>query len=314
MDRVCVIANPNASKGRGRRGIASIVSEFGKHGILAEVKETGAVGDAQRLALEACLEGFRTVVAAGGDGCVNEVANGILKSGKSVHMGIVPLGRGNDFAWFAGIPTSIDKSVSLIAEGSPSLVDVGYLECDSLSEGRFFLNGTGIGFEPAINFKAASYRHLNGMPSYIVAFFHCLMHLPKAYVLTVALDGEEWKMKSQQVSISNGRRMGSAFILAPYAQFDDGLIDLVYAKHPVTRRLVIPMVMNFFRGTQLEKCPFMEMKRGRCVEVRSAESDMVIHTDGEFVSLNASWCRVTVRVASLSLFHGRPGVGKMAKM
>ena len=79
--------------------------------------------------------------------------------------------------------------------------------------------------------------------------------------------------------------MGSAFILAPHARLDDGLLDIVYASYPVRRRDVIPMVLSFLRGTQLEKCRFMEEKRGREVMIRSDRPELVIHTEGEFLSL-----------------------------
>ena len=142
------------------------------------------------------------------------------------------------------------------------------------------------------------------MPSYIVAFFHCLIHLPRPYELKITIDGSPFELKSQQVSVCNGRRMGSAFILAPHAELDDGLLDVVYASRPVVRRQVVPMVLSFFRGTQLEKCPFMAQKRGRHVVVESARADMQIHTDGELVSHEANRCAISLIPAGLSLFCG----------
>lgn len=305
MNRAGVIVNPKASKGRGEKSVDRIRKAFSRRGLECRILMTEAAGDGLRLARQCCLDGFDVVVAAGGDGCVNEVVNGIMESGRDAAMGIIPIGRGNDFAWAAGIPGDIDSAVSLMAEGEAGRIDVGYLEGGIFPGGRYFLNGTGFGFEPSINFKAAEYRLLNGMPSYIVAFFHCLLHLPEAYDLTMTIDGEDIRLSSQQISVCNGRRMGSAFILAPHARLDDGLLDIVYASYPVRRRDVIPMVLSFLRGTQLEKCRFMEEKRGREVMIHSDRPELVIHTDGEFVSLDANCATVRILPSALRLFHTR---------
>ena len=208
--RICVILNPNASKGRGARSRVRIQEAFRSHGADVRILVTERSGQAEMLALQACGEGYDVVVVAGGDGTVNEVVNGIMRSGRDVSMGIIPIGRGNDFAWIAGIPHDIPSAVSLVARGCAKRIDVGYLEGGLYPQGRYFLNGTGFGFEPSINFKAGEYRHLNGMPSYIVAFFHCLIHLPRPYELKITIDGSPFELKSQQVSVCNGRRMGSA--------------------------------------------------------------------------------------------------------
>ncbi len=306
-DRVFVIINPHASKGRGAGKAEKIRACFEEHGIHADFYLTKCENDGERAGLEACLKGYSSVVAAGGDGAVNEVVNGIMKSGTDTKMGIIPLGRGNDFAWMAGIPSDITQAVQLIARRQARKIDVGYLEGGRFPEGRYFLNGTGFGFEPAINFKAAEYKHLNGMPSYIVAFFHCLLHLPSSYKVKMTIDGRTFNLESQQISVSNGRRMGSAFILAPHAVLDDGLLDVVFSNRPVVRREVIPMVLSFFRGTQLETCSFMQEERGKEIIIESAEDNMKIHTDGEFVSLSADKCRVKLLPSSLNLFYTRSG-------
>ena len=303
---ILLIINPNASKGKGRHRAHEIRELLAGYGRACTVAYTREPGHARNLARRGASYGYRVIVAAGGDGTVNEVLNGIMHSGVSgISMGIIPIGRGNDFAWMAGIPCDIEQAVHLIARRQARKIDVGYLEGGRFPSGRYFLNGTGFGFEPAINFKAGEYRHLNGMPSYIVAFFHCLLHLPASYKVKMTIDGKEFNFESQQISVSNGRRMGSAFILAPHAVLDDGLLDIVFSNRPVVRREVIPMVFSFFRGTQLEKCSFMQEERGREVIIESAEDNMKIHTDGELVSLSAGRCLVRLLPSSLNLHYTR---------
>lgn len=304
--RILVIINPRAAKGRAGGSADDIAEAFTRHGLDADCRLTEHAGHALTLAREASSQGYGTVVAAGGDGCVNEAVSGIMEDGAKVTMGVIPIGRGNDFAWVAGIPRKLDEAVELVAQGQGQPIDVGYIEGGIFPGGRYFLNGAGFGFEPAINFKAASYAHLNGMPSYIVAFFHCLMHIPQPYHLRMTVDGQSFELSSQQVSVANGRRMGSAFLLTPNAILDDGLLDIVYASRPVNRRQVIPMVLSFFRGTQLETCSFMEQKRGREVVIESREG-MKVHVDGEFVADDARRCLVRILPGALRLHYSTAG-------
>ena len=304
VDDVCLILNPNASKGRGKASADVIIKAFKARGCTIRTCLTKAPGDALSIAEEA-KEGL--VVVAGGDGTVNEVLNGIMRSGARTAMGVIPIGRGNDFAWAAGIPRDIKAAVDLVLDSDARPIDVGYLEGGIFPGGRFFLNGTGFGFEPMINFQASRYKHINGMPSYIMAFFHCLINIPRPYDLVMTIDGEEIHVQSQQVSVCNGRRMGSAFILAPDAWMDDGYLDIVYAKRPVTRHELIPLTAAFFKGSQLEDCPFMTSRRGREVIIRSSGQDMSVHTDGEFVSLDADCVKLRVLPGALRLHYVRAG-------
>lgn len=302
---ILVIGNPNASKGRGREKIRLVVEEFEKRGVGAELHLTTGPGDAVEAAKRAAEAGVGTIVAAGGDGCVNEVVCGIMQGGGKPRMGVVPTGRGNDFAWVAGIPTSIPAAVDLIVSKPPRMVDVGLLRCAECPEGRHFLNGAGFGFEPSVNAQAATYRRLNGMTSYIAAFLHMFVHIPRPSKVEMEIDGRTVSLDTQQISVSNGRRMGSAFIMAPDGVIDDGLIDIVYSNRPVKRWELLAMSLNFFRGTQLKKCSFMTGTRGVKVSIRSAEPGLMAHVDGETVSRRLTSAEVELLPGALELHCSR---------
>jgi len=108
--------NPNSSKGRGARYEEKILKCFSRHGLSVEFAHTEYRDHAIKLTREGIERGFGTIVACGGDGTVNEVVNGIMVTDRSVRMGIIPLGRGNDFAWSAGIPDDIEKAVELLSK------------------------------------------------------------------------------------------------------------------------------------------------------------------------------------------------------
>ena len=127
-DNILLIINPNASKGKGRKKAKRIKDIFALHGRQCAIAYTSGKGHAEKLAKSGVESGIRTIVAAGGDGTVNEVINGIMKARghENVAMGIIPVGRGNDFAWIAGIPNDISKAVDIILNNEPKATDVGF--------------------------------------------------------------------------------------------------------------------------------------------------------------------------------------------
>ncbi len=279
-----------------------ITDSFSRYSILVEFYFTEYSGHAMELTMIGIRNGFTVIVACGGDGTVNEVVNGIMRSKKDVAMGVIPLGRGNDFAWGAGIPNDIDRAVSLIAEGNAGRCDVGFLKGGAYPEGRYFDNGAGIGFEALINRKASSFRHVNGMPSYILALLANIVHLPRPYDLSLEVDGKRRDVTCQQLSISNGRRMGSAFILGPEAVLNDGLLDLSYANRKVHHLELLKLVIAFLRGKQLE-LDLMEHVKCRSVTIVERGSGMEVQADGEEMGHNAKKISVEIISSALSLFY-----------
>lgn len=302
---ILLIINPNASKGKGRKRAHDIRDLFKAKGRQCTVAYTNEPGHAERLAAKGMQYGYREIIAAGGDGTVNEVLNGIMKSGNasSVAMGIIPIGRGNDFAWAAGIPRDMEKAVGLILSRSAVPVDVGIARGPEHPEGMYFLNGTGIGFEPMVNFRASEYRHLNGMPSYIMAFMDILRRFPDPYHLQVDIDDREFSLDTQQFSVLNGRRMGSAFVLGPKARIDDGYFDVMYVRKPViTRSALISAVACFLRGSHVEDTERFVYMNARKIRLQASGDVMQIHCDGEEFSRSGRWVECEILPGALRLY------------
>ncbi len=278
-----LIVNPNASKGKKGGRKKDVVECFKKRGYNVVVGYTSEKGHGELLSENAVRNGFKVIIAAGGDGTVNEVVNGIMKAPgrEGAKMGIVPLGRGNDFAWIAKIPTDVNKAVDLIVKGETKKTDVGLCKGPEHPEGRFFLNGAGFGFEPMVNFRAMEYKRLNGMPSYIAAFLYILRNPPKGYKIRLSIDGEERDLESQQISIANGQRMGSAFMMTPLASIDDGKFDVMFTNHLVSGWGLIKLVLDFLRGAHVRDKRNFTYVRASKVSIVSSEKDVQAHVDGE---------------------------------
>ncbi|MGN0907606.1 MAG: diacylglycerol/lipid kinase family protein [Bullifex sp.] len=299
---ILCIMNGHASKGQAVRKTDRIKEAFARRKQNIDLVMTGQRRQAILLASQGAEAGYDIIVAAGGDGTVNEVANGIMLSGKKVAFGILPIGRGNDFAYSAGIPADLDKAVDLILTTAARPIDVGLLYGGNALEGRYFLNGAGFGFEPEVNFRASSYRNVNGFASYLLAFLHSFCFLPRPYDMTLTVDGSDINLKTQQVSVCNGRRMGAAFIMGPEAVMNDGLLDVVYANRPLKRLKITTVALRFFSGTQL-KTSVMTMKRAsEHVIIRTMRPEMKIHVDGEEISRDADYCRIELIENGLRLF------------
>ena len=286
--KLFILLNPHAAKGKGMARKREIVNLFSKGGHDATVVFTEKGLGASSLAYKATIEGWQTIIAAGGDGTVNEVVDGILRavSEKNIlspNVGILPIGRGNDFAWAMGIPTDLTKAVDLIIAGKTRLIDAGITYGGNYPQGRYFVNGQGMGFEPLINFVASDFKHVSGTLSYILALIKILVDHPDPYQVKLTLDGETHSFTTQQLSICNGRRMGSAFIMGPDALLDDGFFDVVFANQPVKSSRLLWIALKFFKGTQVN-LPIFSVIRAKSIKLVSENKPMPVHVDGEEIS------------------------------
>lgn len=283
---IFVIINPKASKGRAGGKAGEIERLFRKAGRNVFIAFTKAQGHAEELALSASRDGYDTIVAAGGDGCVNEVINGMMRYDNPLKpkLGIIPVGRGNDYAWAIGVPNDIGKAVDLIVSGVGAFVDVGVVRRLEKNSEQYFLNGNGYGFEPLVNFKAMEFKRVNGMASYVLGFIKIFFSPPKPYSIHLETKEESVDISTQQISVCIGQRMGSAFILAPQAKVDDGYFDLMYTKRPFTRFSLLLAVIWFLSGRHLEHKKFFCGYRTKSVKIRSLRAEVASHADGEIVA------------------------------
>lgn len=304
-DNILLIINPNASKGKGRKKANKIKDLFALHGRRCAIAYTSGRGHAEKLAKSGVESGIKTIIAAGGDGTVNEVINGIMKARNhdKVAMGIIPVGRGNDFAWVAGIPCNLEKAVDIILNNEPRATDVGFGRGTDREKGVYFLNGMGLGFEPMVNFRAQEYRHLNGMASYIAAFIHMLFNPPRGYSMHVKIDDEEFDLVSQQFSCNNGRRMGSSFLMTPLAEIDDGKLDYMYTRRLFRGFGLIRLAVRFLRGAMVSDKENFGYGKARRVEITSDKDLMVSHVDGEEFSRKGKHFVIEILPSAVRLFR-----------
>ena len=278
-----IIANPAAGGGSAERAISKVESLLNKYGLDFDLVQSDHPRHADELAKEAAGAGYDVVVAAGGDGTVNEVLNGLMEAkaetADSCAMGVLCIGRGNDFAYGMGIPHGLEEGCRALAQGDRRAIDVGRVIGGRYPQGRYFGNCVGIGFDAVGSRVASQMTLLSGFPSYIVAVLKTIFLYYKAPLTTVAYDGRILTQPSLMISVMNGRRLGGGFMMAPMAEPDDVLFDLCMA-HEVNRARIFALIPHFVLGTQATQ-KSIETARAVHVVVSAVEGSLPAHVDGE---------------------------------
>lgn len=222
--RTCVIFNPTARGEKAKR--------FRRHldaiGAQSALKLTAAAGDARRLAAEAICEGFEVVVAAGGDGTLNEVLNGfndVPDGFERARLGVLPLGTVNVFARELAIPTKLDAAWAAIGRGCETRIDLPVVAYQANGTQRQCCFGqlAGAGLDArAIELVQWPLKKKIGPLAYIVAGLKALLGGQSR--ITAA--GGAHSVSGELVLIGNGRRYGGEFQIFPRADLRDGLLDV----------------------------------------------------------------------------------------
>jgi len=222
--RVCVIFNPVA-KGEKAECFLRQLDAFGD---TCTLKRTTAPGDARRLAAKAVREGFELVVAAGGDGTLNEVLNGIGDAPDGftrASLGVLPLGTVNVFARELRIPLAVEKAWAVIRNDRETRIDLACVEfsANGAKQRRYFIQLAGAGLDArAIELVSWSHKKKIGPLAYIIAGLKAFTRkLPQIRVSASANSSA-----GELVLIGNGQLYGGRFRLQPQADLRDGLLDV----------------------------------------------------------------------------------------
>ena len=217
MDKLFVIFNP-AARGEKSQRIRRFLET--KTGLSVTLAPTQQAGEARQLAAGAVTEGYRVIVAAGGDGTINEVINGMGASGAT--LGVLPLDTVNVFAQELGIPRHVEAAWAVIENRRTRTIDLARAESNGVA--RYFMQLAGVGFD-ARAVRAASWelKKKIGPLSYIWAGLKTLSETHPR--VEVSANGNS-SVGGVAVLVGNGRFYGGRFALFPKARMDDGLLDV----------------------------------------------------------------------------------------
>ena len=287
-ERVIAIVNPAAGKGAGARVALHLAAELAAAGLSADVVSTPAPGEAARLASAAVEDGYDRVIAVGGDGTANEIANGLL--GSDVVLALYPIGSGNDFARALGYPRSRKQLLPFLAQGRTRRIDVGEVN------GRVFLNAAGVGIDGHVAERVvASARVVGPTLGYFVgALVSIATYRPRE--MRVSIDGQVRQGKHLVVVAANGTHFGSGMHVAPDAKLDDGLLDIVVGGD-LGRWASVVALAKLYRGTHVDGRTILAF-RSSSLDVELDEP-LPMQADGE--ASRAAALRVRVRPRALTV-------------
>ena len=307
--KIRLIVNPTAGGGTARQAIPRIEARLKELGVASDLVYTERPWHAAELARIAVQDKVDIVVAVGGDGTANEVLNGLIQAKQAgegtAAMGLLSVGRGNDFAFGAGIPHDIDASCRVLSEGSRRMIDVGQVSGESLAEPRFFGNGIGIGFDAVVGFEAAKLKRLRGFLGYLVAALKTIFLYYHAPRTQIEYEGHSLDQASLMVSIMNGRRMGGGFMMAPESVLDDGLFDLCIVRQ-VSRPGILALIPRFTKGTQAQH-PAVTTERTRKITVTALDGVLPAHADGETLCEQGTQLTMEILPRQIEIVCQAPG-------
>jgi len=267
-----LIVNPAAGGGRAGRALPAVRGELGRLGLEHRVELTQSLDHARELAHAAAAEA-ELVVAFGGDGTVGAVA-GELRGSDAI-LGILPGGRGNDFARQIGLAMNPTLACATLADGAVTRVDLG-----NVGE-RTFLGIATTGFDSEANRIA---NHARFVPHGLVYAYGGVRALAswKPATFTLTLDGVGHSLYGYNVAVANSGRHGAGMILAPEASVSDGLFDVVMVSH-CAKHEFLRQLPNVFRGTHV-KSPFVHIARASTVELH-CDREFTTYADGDPVAV-----------------------------
>jgi len=279
-----VIVNPVAGAHSTRRKWPLISQRIRDIGLSFDYEYTEGVGHAMELARAATSDGYRFLVAVGGDGTVNEVANGILSSTslRRTTLGVVSTGTGSDFVRSVGIPRDYTSACSCLTSQQRLLIDVGVVEyrCAGKSQQRFFVNGAGVGFDAEV-VKATERlpKYFGGTIPYVGGLLRSLFgYKNKSVVLRVGSREETKCILS--IVVSNGCYFGGGMRVAPQAELGDGLLD-VMTVDDMGKFELLKAFPTIYKGTHITH-PKVRMEKATHIAIESSEQ-VLVHADGELL-------------------------------
>ena len=300
--KLWIILNPTAGKGKAASQIPVIENFLKKKGENFDLILTSGPGDAIDIARKLALSKDDITVAAGGDGTCNEVINGLLarKNSSPPVLGVLPIGRGNDFSSTPQIPNDCVKAMEILINRKIRPLDAGFVKGGFFSDGRYFINGVGIGFDTKVGFDAAKMKHVKSGLAYAFGAIINIVRYDPSPLIQIQYDNNEVTLPAAIVSIMNGRRMGGIFFMGPNAVLDDGLLDICSIRRPASRMRLIKVVSCYTKGTQIF-CK--EAVTGRAVNIRlkALEGGMAAHCDGETICYDGKELEISCKPQALRL-------------
>ncbi|HQU82845.1 MAG TPA: diacylglycerol kinase family lipid kinase [Pyrinomonadaceae bacterium] len=286
-----IIVNPKSAAGATESRWAEIAADFRTHFGAFQVAFTKKHGDGIALAKRGAEQGRKFIIACGGDGTINEVANGILESNAEIELGILPSGTGGDFRKTLGMPTEIRETARALRDGKTKKIDVGRVTFENFQNekvSRYFLNVASFGLSASIieNVKSTTalkwlpHDLIRGKASFALSTLQEVLDLEFKTVRVKMDEKEEKQLNTINFCVCNSRFFGGGMKIAPNAKINDGFFDIVNIGDIKTAKILLN-AYTLYLGTHLT-LPEVKSTLAKEIEVfPGSDKEIKIEVDGE---------------------------------
>lgn len=266
--KLAVIANPSAGGGRTGRNLDGVQRALGDLGLEHTLELTRSLDHARELAGAAAARG-EVAVAFGGDGLIAAVADALKRSDGV--MGVLPGGRGNDFARVLGIPLDPHAACRVLGSNRTRALDLGVVGTST------FIGIASCGFDSDANRIANESRLIRGNLVYAYGALRTLVGWRPA-TFEVSVDGNSRRVSAYTIAAANSKAYGGGMLLAPDASLEDGLLDVVIVED-IPKLRFLRLLPTVFSGKHVDQ-PNVHVLRGASVEI-SADRPFTLYADGD---------------------------------
>ena len=287
-----VIVNPKSASGATRERWSQTASDLRAHFGPFSVAFTKSQGDGIDIATRAAKAGRKFIIACGGDGTINEVANGILISGEDVELGVLPSGTGGDFRRTLGLPLNNREAAAALRDGDTKMIDAGKVTFQDHSDrtvSRYFFNVSSFGLAASIIERVKTAKVFDWLPiesmrgkaNFAVSTLQEIFDLNPINICIRIDGGEEKTLQTINFCIANSRYFGGGMMIAPDAKINDGFLDIVNIGDISTAKIILN-AYTLYRGSHLELRE-VNSTLAKKIEVSAVDPSREIHleTDGE---------------------------------
>ncbi len=284
MQKLLIIFNPNAGSGRSQKYLPLIEAYLEQKQICFELLTTTYSGHAKKIVATTDLTQYSGVLAAGGDGTLFELVNGLMqhKANRRIPLGVIPVGTGNAFARELGLlPTDWREGLDIVLQQQIQMIDLGLANTNQ--ESLYFINIIGMGFVVNAGQTTTKIKKL-GKSAYTLATLWETAKLKKHNVKLTMIDAEGKSIELTEdlvfVEVANSRYTGTSFLIAPEAKIDDGLLDVIVLKK-ISRPKILSLFPTIYSGKHINYKEVMTHKvKSITIETKQP---MPLMPDGEFI-------------------------------
>ncbi len=284
MQNLLIIFNPHAGSGRAKSYLSLIESYLQRQEIHYQLVKTTGSGHAKSIIETTDLTQFDGAVAAGGDGTLFEVVNGLMTHtvGKRIPFGVIPVGTGNAFSRELKLmPTDWQKGIDIILKQQPIPIDLGHAKM--LDSAFYFVNIIGMGFVVNAGQTTLKIKKL-GQSAYTLATLWETAKL-KTHAVKLTLldsDGQAETINEELVfvEVANSRYTGTSFLMAPEAKIDDGLLDVIILKK-ISRLKILSLFPTIYSGKHVNYKE-VESRKVKAITIETT-LPLPLMPDGEFI-------------------------------